>query len=140
MLVKVYDWVSFNREKLVVASQAHRVVLRNASLVCGAKPCFHFYSIFHPLSSTTIYYYCYFISFFIKRNDKSQIMIVTVAIGGSSCSGKSTLVSWLSRILSPDCQILHQDKFYRPDGEIPVSHIDGTTQNWDSPGAHCMSD
>ncbi|KAI8837594.1 P-loop containing nucleoside triphosphate hydrolase protein, partial [Chytridium lagenaria] len=55
---------------------------------------------------------------------------ILVGIGGPSCSGKSTLAEWLSSILK--IPIIHQDQFYKTDGEVPVQ--DGI-QDWDCPGA-----
>ncbi|KAI8614068.1 P-loop containing nucleoside triphosphate hydrolase protein [Chytriomyces sp. MP71] len=56
----------------------------------------------------------------------------TVLIGcaGASCSGKSTLTEWLSRIL--DLPILHQDNFFKKDSEVPV--VNGL-RYWDCPDA-----
>ena len=54
-----------------------------------------------------------------------------IGVGGASCSGKSTLCSWLHYLLD-DSQILRQDAFYKSDSLIPV--VDGIT-NWDSPQA-----
>ncbi|KAI8902769.1 P-loop containing nucleoside triphosphate hydrolase protein [Globomyces pollinis-pini] len=55
---------------------------------------------------------------------------ILVAVGGASCSGKSTLTNWLSKLLN--CSIIHQDQFYKPDSEIPT--VDGEA-NWDCPEA-----
>jgi nicotinamide/nicotinate riboside kinase len=51
-----------------------------------------------------------------------------IGIGGSSCSGKSTVTDWLSHLLS--VPIVHQDGFFRPDSVIP--QLDGVA-NWDCP-------
>jgi nicotinamide/nicotinate riboside kinase len=53
-----------------------------------------------------------------------------IGIGGSSCSGKSTITNLLSHLL--DGPIVHQDAFYRPDSLIPL--LNGVP-NWDCPGA-----
>jgi nicotinamide/nicotinate riboside kinase len=51
-----------------------------------------------------------------------------VGIGGSSCSGKSTVTNWISQLLQ--APIIHQDGFFRPDSKIPL--LDGIP-NWDCP-------
>ncbi|RKP06542.1 P-loop containing nucleoside triphosphate hydrolase protein, partial [Thamnocephalis sphaerospora] len=52
---------------------------------------------------------------------------------GPSCSGKTTLGRALTRIL-PNCRILNQDDYYKPDSEIPVDPETGL-DNWDTPAA-----
>lgn len=56
--------------------------------------------------------------------------MMIIAIGGASCSGKSTLTNWLSKLLN--APIIHQDKFYKPDRDIPV--VNGI-EDWDCPEA-----
>jgi uridine kinase len=65
-----------------------------------------------------------------------------VAVGGASCSGKSTLTNWLSILLKSP--IVHQDQFYKTDKEIPQEN---GIYNWDSTDAidfikftKCISD
>jgi nicotinamide/nicotinate riboside kinase len=58
-------------------------------------------------------------------------MILLVGVGGSSCSGKSTLCQILSHIFS--CPILHQDAFYKHDSDIPFTS--DQIKNWDCPEA-----
>ena len=53
-----------------------------------------------------------------------------ISIGGASCSGKSTLTNLLSHFLG--AAIIHQDLFFKPDQEIPMSH---GVANWDCPEA-----
>ncbi|KAI8051268.1 P-loop containing nucleoside triphosphate hydrolase protein, partial [Syncephalis plumigaleata] len=52
---------------------------------------------------------------------------------GPSCSGKTTLGRALTRIL-PNCSLINQDNFYKPDSEIPVDPATGL-DNWDTPDA-----
>nr|KAJ3423163.1 ribosylnicotinamide kinase [Polyrhizophydium stewartii] len=56
--------------------------------------------------------------------------VLLVGVGGASCSGKSTLTNWLAKIF--DCKVVHQDKFYLPDSEIPM--VNGVA-DWDCPEA-----
>ena len=56
--------------------------------------------------------------------------MLKVAIGGSSCSGKSVLSNWLSELLG--CSVIHQDKFYKLDQDIPI--VNGL-MDWDCPDA-----
>lgn len=49
---------------------------------------------------------------------------------GPSCGGKSTLSNWLSMLLN--ARIIHQDKFYKPDKDIPSEN---GIANWDCPEA-----
>jgi nicotinamide/nicotinate riboside kinase len=55
-------------------------------------------------------------------------LMFLVGIGGSSCSGKSTITNWISQLLQ--APIIHQDGFFRPDSKIPL--LDGIP-NWDCP-------
>ena len=59
-----------------------------------------------------------------------------IGVGGASCSGKSTLCSWLHYFLQGS-QILRQDSFFKSDSEIPVEN---NTANWDCPDALKMSE
>jgi nicotinamide/nicotinate riboside kinase len=56
---------------------------------------------------------------------------LTIGVGGASCSGKSTLCSYLHYLL-PDSIIIRQDSFYKLDSLIPTTN---GTANWDSPEA-----
>jgi nicotinamide/nicotinate riboside kinase len=56
---------------------------------------------------------------------------LTIGVGGASCSGKSTLCSYLHYLL-PNSVIIRQDSFYKLDSLIPTSN---GTANWDSPEA-----
>ncbi len=57
-------------------------------------------------------------------------MNAIVAIGGASCSGKSTLTNWISYLLK--VPIIHQDRFYKSDKDIPLNN---GLMDWDSPEA-----
>ncbi|KAI8834743.1 P-loop containing nucleoside triphosphate hydrolase protein [Chytriomyces cf. hyalinus JEL632] len=61
----------------------------------------------------------------------------TILIGcaGASCSGKSTLTEWLSKILG--LPVIHQDRFFKADSDVPV--VNGI-MHWDCPGALDMSE
>ncbi|CAG8524715.1 25097_t:CDS:2 [Cetraspora pellucida] len=63
----------------------------------------------------------------------SSNRIVTIGIGGASCSGKTTLAKWLLKIL-PNCTLFYQDDFFKLEKDLP---IDPTTKyiNWDCPEA-----
>ncbi|RHZ90245.1 hypothetical protein Glove_2g10 [Diversispora epigaea] len=63
----------------------------------------------------------------------SNKKVVTIGIGGASCSGKSTLARLLQKIL-PNCTILHQDDFFKPEEQIPINSTTNLA-NWDSPEA-----
>lgn len=54
-----------------------------------------------------------------------------IGVGGSSCSGKSTLSAYLSHLLNG--KIIQQDYYFKKDSEIPL----GTNnfKNWDCPEA-----
>ncbi|TPX32269.1 hypothetical protein SmJEL517_g04591 [Synchytrium microbalum] len=52
---------------------------------------------------------------------------VIVGIGGASCSGKSTLSEWLTRIFA-NSAIYHMDKHFKADSYIPVKN---GIQDWD---------
>lgn len=64
-----------------------------------------------------------------KSPQGSDVMII--AIGGPTCSGKTTLAKNLRKIL-PNSQILHQDDFAPKSEDIPVHPIHGV-QDWDDP-------
>ncbi|KAJ3127453.1 ribosylnicotinamide kinase [Nowakowskiella sp. JEL0407] len=61
--------------------------------------------------------------------------IIMIGIGGASCSGKSTVSYWLSKLI-PNSHIIHQDKFFKHNSEIPL-HSSSTPTNpiedWDCP-------
>ncbi|KAJ3234310.1 ribosylnicotinamide kinase [Chytriomyces hyalinus] len=61
----------------------------------------------------------------------------TILIGcaGASCSGKSTLTEWLSKILG--LPVIHQDRFFKSDSDVPV--VNGIV-HWDCPGALDMAE
>ncbi|CAG8556205.1 33047_t:CDS:2, partial [Racocetra persica] len=63
----------------------------------------------------------------------SSNRIVTIGIGGASCSGKTTLAKWLLKVL-PNCTLFFQDEFFKLENDLP---IDPTTKytNWDCPEA-----
>ncbi|KAF2404939.1 P-loop containing nucleoside triphosphate hydrolase protein [Trichodelitschia bisporula] len=46
-----------------------------------------------------------------------------LALSGPSCSGKTTIARLLKSMLGPHAVILHEDDFYKPDGEIPLVDI-----------------
>ncbi|KAH8926772.1 P-loop containing nucleoside triphosphate hydrolase protein [Atractiella rhizophila] len=56
---------------------------------------------------------------------------ILVAVGGPSCSGKTTLSKHLARII-PNCQILHQDDFAPPADKLPIHPILNVA-DWDHP-------
>ncbi|CAG8480897.1 7679_t:CDS:2 [Diversispora eburnea] len=58
--------------------------------------------------------------------------VVTIGIGGASCSGKS--VTRLLQKILPNCTILYQDDFFKPEEQIPINSITNLA-NWDSPEA-----
>ncbi|CAG8660915.1 1819_t:CDS:2, partial [Scutellospora calospora] len=59
--------------------------------------------------------------------------VITIGIGGASCSGKTTLAKWLLKIL-PNCTLFYQDDFFKLEKDLP---IDPATKylNWDCPEA-----
>lgn len=57
--------------------------------------------------------------------------VIIIAVGGPSCSGKTTLAKHLLRIL-PNSSILHQDDFAPPSELIPIHPTLGV-QDWDHP-------
>ncbi|ANZ75035.1 BA75_02256T0 [Komagataella pastoris] len=59
--------------------------------------------------------------------------VVIIGISGSSSSGKTTIARIISLVL-PNCLLIHQDDFYRPNEEIPYDPKH-KAQNWDSPDA-----
>ncbi|ORX76954.1 P-loop containing nucleoside triphosphate hydrolase protein [Basidiobolus meristosporus CBS 931.73] len=64
---------------------------------------------------------------------RKQQRLVIVGIGGPSASGKTTVARYLSKIL-PNCWLIHQDDFYKPESEIPIDKETGLA-NWDIPEA-----
>jgi nicotinamide/nicotinate riboside kinase len=58
--------------------------------------------------------------------------LVIVAIGGPTCSGKTTLAKHLQRIL-PNATSLFQDDFSPPSEEVPWNEKYGV-QDWDDAG------
>ncbi|KAJ3303396.1 ribosylnicotinamide kinase [Kappamyces sp. JEL0829] len=64
--------------------------------------------------------------------------VALVGIGGPSCSGKSTVTNYLASFLGRSTRILHQDKWFRPDSEIPSMTyttslgLEITCANWDT--------
>lgn len=66
----------------------------------------------------------------LQRSKKAEVFFpkisMIVGVGGASCSGKSTLTNWLSILLKSP--IVHQDKFYKSDNEIP---LENGIANWD---------
>ncbi|KAK6091059.1 ribosylnicotinamide kinase, variant 2 [Batrachochytrium dendrobatidis] len=52
--------------------------------------------------------------------------VLLIAVGGASCSGKSTFTNWLAEVF--EARVIHQDQFYKADCDIPVT--DGVA-NWD---------
>lgn len=57
-------------------------------------------------------------------------MVLTIAIGGCSCSGKTSVANELSSRLS-NCSIIHQDHYYRRDVELPFFDESKALRNWD---------
>ncbi|KAG0145014.1 hypothetical protein CROQUDRAFT_716314 [Cronartium quercuum f. sp. fusiforme G11] len=57
--------------------------------------------------------------------------IVIIAVGGATCSGKTTLSEHLRQIL-PNSTILHQDDFAPPVEKIPLHPIHNV-KDWDDP-------
>ncbi len=57
--------------------------------------------------------------------------ILCIGVGGASCSGKSTLCSYLHFLL-PNSIVIRQDSFYKSEALIPTCN---GTANWDSPEA-----
>ncbi|EGG01825.1 uncharacterized protein MELLADRAFT_50002 [Melampsora larici-populina 98AG31] len=66
-----------------------------------------------------------------KNSPSEQPKVVIIAVGGPSCSGKTTLAKHLHRIL-PNSIILHQDDFAPPAEEIPLHPIHNV-KDWDDP-------
>ncbi|GAA97287.1 uncharacterized protein L969DRAFT_14624 [Mixia osmundae IAM 14324] len=59
--------------------------------------------------------------------------VIMIALGGASCSGKTTLAKFLKQILPPERTfILHQDDLTPPAERLPIHPIYGV-QDWDSP-------
>jgi nicotinamide/nicotinate riboside kinase len=59
-----------------------------------------------------------------------------LALSGPSCSGKTTLARLLRSALAPHAFILHEDDFYKTDGEIPIKSVtvkgvSTSMQDWD---------
>lgn len=55
--------------------------------------------------------------------------VVIIAVGGATCSGKTTLAKHLNQIL-PGSVILHQDDFAPPAEKVPMHPMYGV-QDWD---------
>ncbi|GJJ06036.1 hypothetical protein Clacol_000223 [Clathrus columnatus] len=68
-------------------------------------------------------------------NDESvKIKVITIAVGGATCSGKTTLAKHLRSCLHNSI-IIHQDDFAPPQELIPI-HPEYNVQDWDdAPGA-----
>jgi len=63
----------------------------------------------------------------------TKTKVILVGIGGASCSGKSTLVTHLEKIL-PTSIVVRQDDFYLPEEMLPT--LQGlNAKNWDVPSA-----
>ncbi len=60
--------------------------------------------------------------------EESKALIV--GISGVSSSGKTTLARLL-RDIFPNTFILHEDDFYKTDGEIPINQEAGSVADWD---------
>jgi nicotinamide/nicotinate riboside kinase len=65
----------------------------------------------------------------------SQASMRTILLGvtGASSSGKSTVAHLLTLIL-PQCQIIHEDDFFKPEKEVPFDDVRGD-RDWDCPEA-----
>jgi nicotinamide/nicotinate riboside kinase len=61
---------------------------------------------------------------------QSSLQPLLIGIGGSSCSGKSTLSAYLRHLLNG--KIIQQDYFFKKDDEIPLAN---NIKNWDCPEA-----
>ncbi|KAL0088471.1 P-loop containing nucleoside triphosphate hydrolase protein [Phycomyces blakesleeanus] len=59
--------------------------------------------------------------------------VYTIGVSGPSCSGKTTLSQILFSIL-PNCVVICQDEFFKPDNQIPIDQTTGLA-NWDCPDA-----
>ncbi|KAF0561873.1 P-loop containing nucleoside triphosphate hydrolase protein [Gigaspora margarita] len=59
--------------------------------------------------------------------------VVTIGIGGASCSGKTTLAKWLLKIL-PNSTLFYQDDFFKLQDDLPFDPIT-KYENWDCPDA-----
>ncbi|EFP75487.1 ribosylnicotinamide kinase [Puccinia graminis f. sp. tritici] len=57
--------------------------------------------------------------------------VLIIAIGGPTCSGKTTLAKNLQKVL-PNSEILHQDDFAPKSEEIPIHPVHGVP-DWDDP-------
>ncbi|KAK4057044.1 ribosylnicotinamide kinase [Microbotryomycetes sp. JL221] len=57
--------------------------------------------------------------------------LVIVAIGGATCSGKTTLAKALSKVI-PGSKCLFQDDFAPPADKVPIHPVHGV-QDWDDP-------
>ncbi|KAH9979098.1 P-loop containing nucleoside triphosphate hydrolase protein [Lactifluus volemus] len=65
-----------------------------------------------------------------ERNQQSpKARVILVAIGGATCSGKTTLAKHLRNIL-PGSFIIHQDDFAPPEATLPIHPTLG--QDWDT--------
>ncbi|KAI8866090.1 P-loop containing nucleoside triphosphate hydrolase protein [Ramicandelaber brevisporus] len=72
-------------------------------------------------------------------------MVVLIAVSGPTSSGKSTVVRNLASVFGDKVAVVHQDDFYKPDGELrkvsyDITEADGTTRtlvedHWDEPEA-----
>ncbi|KAI8380178.1 P-loop containing nucleoside triphosphate hydrolase protein [Blakeslea trispora] len=60
-----------------------------------------------------------------------MVKVVTVGIGGPSCSGKTTATRILRQILTHSV-VVYQDDFYKPEEEVPL-HPETQYGNWDCP-------
>ncbi|KAI8452564.1 P-loop containing nucleoside triphosphate hydrolase protein [Phakopsora pachyrhizi] len=68
---------------------------------------------------------------FSKVDSSNEPKVILIAVGGPTCSGKTTLAKHLRKIL-PNSTILHQDDFAPSSDKIPIHPIHGLP-DWDSP-------
>ncbi|KAI9202016.1 P-loop containing nucleoside triphosphate hydrolase protein [Polychytrium aggregatum] len=61
----------------------------------------------------------------------SEVTLI-IGAGGPSCSGKSTITSWLAQVLD-NTIVVHQDKYFKSDSDIPITP--SGIANWDCPQA-----
>ncbi|KAF8479469.1 P-loop containing nucleoside triphosphate hydrolase protein, partial [Gautieria morchelliformis] len=69
-----------------------------------------------------------------QKGNLQSVKVITIAVGGATCSGKTTLAKHLRSCLY-DSFIIHQDDFAPPQELVPV-HPQYNVQDWDdAPGA-----
>ncbi|KZP34373.1 P-loop containing nucleoside triphosphate hydrolase protein [Athelia psychrophila] len=66
-----------------------------------------------------------------SQSARPKQRVILVGIGGATCSGKTTLVKHLARIL-PNSFIIHQDDFAPPAERTPM-HPTLQLEDWDAP-------